>query len=99
MDIATALILLLVGACIVAWVRSPTTGRALEAFGLGFIGYRSAGWPEGVQEEEPVHFAFHEVRDPDAPVALGAVVPDEPPQIVDLDAPADEAIARLERLH
>ncbi len=99
MDIASALILLLVGACIVAWVRSPTTGRALEAFGLGFIGFRSAGWPKGVQEEEPVHYAFHEARDPDAPVALGAVDPDEPPELVDLDATADEAIVRLERLH
>jgi hypothetical protein len=79
MDIPSALILLLVGVGLAAWVRSPRTAQALEAFGLGFIGYRSAGWPKGVQEEEPVHYAFHEPRDPEAPA-----LPDEQPEIIDL---------------
>jgi hypothetical protein len=79
MDIPSTLVLLLVGASILAWVTSPRTGHALEQFGLGFVGFRSAGWPHGVQEEEPVHFAFHEPRDPDAPAG-----PDELPEIIEL---------------
>jgi hypothetical protein len=98
MDIPSTLILLLVGAGIVAWVRSPKTAQALEAFGLGFIGYRSAGWPKGVQEEEPVHYAFHEPRDPDAPLDPGALDIDEPPQVVDLDTPLDGVVVPLKRL-
>lgn len=79
MDIPSTLVLLVVGAGIVAWVTSPRTAEALEAFGLGFIGYRGAGWPKGVQEEEPIHFAFHEPPDPDAPAG-----PDELPEIIEL---------------
>jgi hypothetical protein len=79
MDIPSTLVLLVVGAGILAWVTSPRTAQALEAFGLGFIGYRGPGWPKGVQEEEPIHFAFHEPRDPDAPAG-----PDELPEIIEL---------------
>ena len=79
MDIPSALILLLAAVSLAAWVRSPKTAQALEAFGLGFIGYRGAGWPKGVQEEEPVHYAFREPGDPDAPAR-----PDEQPEIIDL---------------
>jgi hypothetical protein len=79
MDIPSTLVLLVVGAGILAWVTSPRTAQALEAFGLGFIGYRGPGWPRGVQEEEPVHFAFHAPKDPDAPAG-----PDELPEIIEL---------------
>ena len=100
MDIASALILLLVGACIVAWVRSPTTGRALEAFGLGFIGFRSAGWPKGVQEEEPVHYAFHRgARSRCAGRPRCRSTRMSRPSSSTSTPRRDEAIVRLARLH
>ena len=37
---------------------SPGTARGLEGFGAGFFPYRSAGWPEGVQEEDPVPWSW-----------------------------------------
>ncbi len=67
MDIPATLVMIIVGAALVAWMTNPRTGQALDAWASGFIGYRSAGWPHGVQEDEPVHFTFSEPRDPDAP--------------------------------
>ena len=63
MDLQTTLVILLVGAAVIGWFAGARDGRGLEAFGLGFIGYRSYGWPRGVQEEDSVHFtvaAWHE---------------------------------------
>ena len=85
MDIPSTLILIIVGAAIVGWVTSPRTGQALEAFGLGFIGYRGAGWPKGVQEEEPVHFSFTERPSTDAADDLGPMDPDAGPEIIELE--------------
>ena len=64
MDIPTTLIVLLVGAAIVGWVRSPTTAGRSRRSASGSSATARTGWPHGVQEEEPVHFAFHEARDP-----------------------------------
>ena len=66
MDVPATLVLIIVGAALVAWMTNPRTGQALDAWASGFIGYRGPGWPRGVQEEEPIHFAFAEPRDPDA---------------------------------
>lgn len=63
MDLPTTLVMLLVGAALIGWLAGARDGRGLEAFGFGFIGYRSYGWPRGVQEEDTVHFtvaAWHE---------------------------------------
>jgi hypothetical protein len=63
MDPSTTLVILLVAAALIGWLAGARDGRGLEAFGLGFIGYRSYGWPRGVQEEDSVHFsvaAWHE---------------------------------------
>jgi hypothetical protein len=75
---------------IVAWMTNPRTGPALDAWASGFIGYRSYGWPRGVQEEEPVHFSF---RDPDDPVADD---PHAEAEVIELESPV-ETIS-LERL-
>jgi hypothetical protein len=97
MDVPATLVMIIVGAALVAWMTNPRTGQALDAWGSGFIGYRSAGWPRGVQEEEPVHFAFPasgEHGDPDdGPVGL-----DAEPEIIDLDGPLDEAMFLVERV-
>jgi hypothetical protein len=95
MDIPATLVLIIVGAALVAWMTNPRTGQALDAWASGFIGYRSYGWPHGVQEEEPVHFSFREPRGPDDAEASppGA---DVEPEIIELVAPPDTV--RLGRL-
>jgi hypothetical protein len=96
MDLPTTLVLLLVAAALVGWVVGACDGKALEAFGSGFIGYRSYGWPRGVQEEEPIHFSFREPQDP----AVGGTAADDVDdvaEIVELDGRPEEAI-RLQRL-
>jgi hypothetical protein len=87
MDIPATLVMIIVGAALVAWMTNPGTGRALDAWASGFIGYRGAGWPHGVQEDEPVHFTFSEPRDPDAPDP-GRVVLE--PEIVELADSIDD---------
>ena len=79
MDLQTALVILLVGAALIGWLAGARDGRGLEAFGLGFIGYRSYGWPRGVQEEDSVHFAvaaWHDHRSPDDDDAAANVDPE-----------------------
>jgi len=88
MDVPATLVLIIVGAALVAWMTNPRTGQALDAWASGFIGYRSAGWPRGVQEDEPVHFNFSGARDPDAP-DLGRV--DRGPEIIELHDPIDDS--------
>ena len=85
MDIPTTLVLLLVGGAILGWVTSPRTGQGLEAFGLGFIGYRSYGWPKGVQEEDTVHFSFTQPPSADTSADLRPFDPDAGPELIELD--------------
>jgi hypothetical protein len=95
MDLQTTIVILLVGAAVVGWLAGARDGRALEAFGSGFVGYRSYGWPRGVQEEDSVHFtvaAWHEQPADDDPSG-----PTAEPELIDFTAPVDGAI-RLERL-
>jgi hypothetical protein len=96
MDLPSTLILIMVGGAVLAWLAVARNGRALDAFGLGFIGYRSYGWPRGVQEEEPVHFSF----DAGGPSGLddGPAGIDAEPELIELDSPPDDWI-RLERPH
>lgn len=83
MDLSTTLVILLVGAALIGWLAGARDGRGLEAFGLGFIGYRSYGWPRGVQEEDPVHFtvaAWHE-----HPTDLDDASPDAEPELFEIE--------------
>lgn len=66
MDIVASLVVVLVGAALVVWVVSPRTVRAMDTFGAGFLPYRSAGWPQGVQEEDLVPWSWSARRGPDA---------------------------------
>jgi hypothetical protein len=96
MDLPTTIVILLVGAALIGWLAGARDGRALEAFGSGFIGYRSYGWPRGVQEEDAVHFTFGAV---DRRVAAedGPAPPDAAPELIELTDASDDAI-HLERL-
>ena len=93
MDLPTTIVILLVAAGLVGWLAGARDGGVLEAFGLGFIGYRSYGWPRGVQEEDEVHFSFVARRegasDDDAPGAIPG------PELIELDQPPEDvAISR-----
>jgi hypothetical protein len=96
MDIPATLVLIIVAAALVAWMTNPRTGQALDAWASGFIGYRSYGWPHGVQEDDEVHFIFREPGDPmQSDEILAAVVGEA--EIIELDGEARESIP-VERL-
>jgi hypothetical protein len=80
MDIILGFAALLLVIGMVVFVMSPKTGRTLDVFGSGFVGYRASGWPQGVQEEDPEPWSwsaavgqetseFHEVGHEGAPMA------------------------------
>ena len=96
MDIPTTVVVLFIAVAIVGWLAAARDGRALDVFGSGFIGYRSYGWPHGVQEEDSVHFTVAALRGSGADDDEGAGPSSEPELVELLDIP-DETI-RLERL-
>ena len=62
MDIFAGLLVVALVAAFAALVVSPRTGRGLDTFAAGFLPYRSAGWPQGVQEEDPVPWSWSSRR-------------------------------------
>jgi hypothetical protein len=98
MDLLTGLVLFLVGAAMVKLVVSPGTERAIEIFAAGFVAYRdpSAGWPRGVQEEEPVAWSWsgRGRPDPHDDVSETAVEAAELIEISGEDAPTPTAVRR-----
>ena len=58
MDVIAGFVFVAVAAAVVALVVSPGTARGLDYFAAGFLPYRSAGWPQGVQEEDPVPWSW-----------------------------------------
>ncbi len=65
MDFLPGLLFLVAGFAILRWIVSPGMARGLEGFGAGFLPYRSAGWPQGVQEEDPVPWSWPSPGSPD----------------------------------
>lgn len=96
MDLPTIAVIVLVGAALIGWLGGALDGRAIEAFGAGFIGYRSYGWPRGVQEEDSVHFSFDERRDPLAADDDDAGGPSAEAELIELTRTPE--ILRLHRL-
>jgi hypothetical protein len=95
MDIFAAVVFVILGAALVAYVASPTTARGLDTFGAGFVPYRSAGWPHGVQEEEPVKWSWAAPRRPDGSDDISGHGPE--PELLEItgpDAPAPSAVHR-----
>jgi hypothetical protein len=87
MDLLTALVLLAIGAAIVKVVFSPATERGIDAFAAGFLPYKGPGWPQGVQEEEPVAWTWsHGGRA--ATSGNGQDGPLDAPEVVDIDGDA-----------
>lgn len=100
MDIFAVVVFLLLGTAMIAFVVSPTTARGLDTFGAGFVPYRSAGWPHGVQEEEPVQWSWSPPSGPNA--ADGDAGTDLEPELVEIsgpDAPPALAVHRGPTVH
>lgn len=96
MDILTGLVFILAGAAIVKFIVSPATERALDTFAAGFMPYRAAaGWPRGVQEEEPVAWSWTERERPGGP-DIGSDDGPSAAEIVDINGDAVPA-ARVGR--
>jgi hypothetical protein len=64
MDIFAGLLVVALVAAFAALVVSPRTARSLDTFAAGFLPYRGAGWPQGVQEEDPVPWSWSSQHDP-----------------------------------
>ena len=100
MDIFAAVVFCILGAALVVYVVSPTTARGLDTFGAGFVPYRGAGWPHGVQEEEPVHWSWSGPRGTDGTDGRsGGGLDPEVVEITGADAPAASAVHRGRTVH
>ena len=100
MDIFAAVVFIVLGAALVVFVVSPTTARGLDTFGAGFVPYRSAGWPQGVQEEDSVAWSWSA---PSPPYTTdgdpGAGLDAELVEISGPEAPAASAVHRGPTIH
>src|SRR5688500_12490833 len=97
MDNIAGLGLISLVAVFAALTVSPRTAQSLDTFAAGFLPYRGAGWPRGVQEEEPVPWSWSAPRSPDA-----TEVRLDGPKVVDIDgpdAPAPSAVRRGPTVH
>ena len=97
MDLLTTVVVLLIAVALIGWVAAAIDGRPLQAFGSGFVGYRSYGWPHGVQEED----AIHSHRPPGTSVHRSTTM--EPgalsdPELIELDDATSPSVFWLERL-
>jgi hypothetical protein len=79
MEILPGLVFVLVGFAIVGWVVSPGTARGLDGFAAGFLPYRDAGWPRGVQEGDPVPWSWSPPSRPDRPAEIVEISPADAP--------------------
>ena len=97
MDIATTIVVLLVGAALVGVVDEPrATGRALEAFGLGFIGYRSYGLAARRPGGGADPLRLHRARRAGIAVGPGRSASAAKPSSIELDRPAGGRSRQLE---
>jgi hypothetical protein len=93
MDLLTTVVVLLIGVIIAGWLAAARDGRAFDIFGSGFIGYRSYGWPHGVQEEQEIRFSF--TRDDDGLSDVPGSNDIEPDiEVIELDRSPESVILR-----
>ena len=95
MDIFAAVVFIVLGAALVVFVVSPTTARGLDTFGAGFVPYRSAGWPQGVQEEDSVAWSWSPPR-PSDPTDDGSGDGLDP-ELIEISGPDTPAASNVHR--
>ena len=94
MEIFAGLILISLVAAFVALIVSPRTARSLDTFAAGFLPYRSAGWPQGVQEEEPVRWSWSALRGRGALDGDTGTGPDDP-EVMEIAGPGVPAASAV----
>ena len=89
MDLLTGLVVVLAAVAMVSLVVSPGTPRVLDLFAAGFLPYRdrNSGWPQGVQEEEPIPWVWTKRQGPDRPDG-GSEESLAAPELVDISGDA-----------
>lgn len=96
MDISAGLVVIGLGAAFAALVLITRTGSRLDSFASGFLPYGSAGWPRGVQEEEPVRWSWSRPGGP-SPTEGSRSGTRTDPEVVELtgrDAPSASQVRR-----
>ena len=97
MDLLTVLVVVGTVAALLQWVTSRRTAAVLDQFAAGFLPYRrDDGWPQGVQEADPVPWSWT----PPADLATADDLPDDDAgnvQIVELTRGAVPAASPVRR--
>ncbi len=96
MDIPTILIVFGISLVFVVFMAGETTGKGLDAFGAGFLPYREAGWPRGVQEGEPIPWKLSAMTERGLPPIEREVPPDTGAEVFEID-PTDRSRRRAHR--
>jgi hypothetical protein len=101
MDIATILIVLGISVVFVVFMAGETTGKGLDALGAGFLPYREAGWPRGVQEADPIPWKLSAMTERGVPPIDREVPPDTGAEIFEIDerAAADNELTGIDHGH
>jgi hypothetical protein len=97
MDIAGILVILLLGAGIGRYLASDGTLRGLDAFGKGFLPYREAGWPRGVQEGEPIPWKWAAMAEHGVPLAEREPAPDAGVEVIELVGDTGAELTGIDR--
>jgi hypothetical protein len=99
MDILGILVILFLGAGIGRFLASDGIARGLDALGAGFLPYREAGWPRGVQEGEPIPWKWAAMSDRGAPPIEREPAPDAGAEIFEIDSATGAELMELESAH
>jgi hypothetical protein len=99
MDILGILVILLLGAGIGRFLSSEGTARGLDAFGAGFLPYREAGWPRGVQEGEPIPWKWSAMSERGVPPLEREPAPDAGAEIFEIDSTTGAELTELDSAH
>ena len=105
MDLLTVLVVFCAAAAMVSLLVSSGTSRGLDAFGAGFLPYRDGSrvWPRGVQEEDPVAWAWSSRGTSGPPGGRSGPPGDqvdaglESAEVVDIDGDEAPAATRVHR--
>jgi hypothetical protein len=99
MDILGILVILFLGAGIGRYLASDGIAVGLDALGAGFLAYREAGWPRGVQEGEPIPWKWAAMADRGAPPIEREPAPDAGAEIFEIDIATGAELMELESAH
>jgi hypothetical protein len=97
MDLLTALVVLVFGTVLYARLTSPSYVSLLDTFGAGFLPYREAGWPRGVQESEPIPWNWSAMGERGVPPGDREPAPDAGVEVIELEGETGAELTVIER--